>query len=417
VLDVIIIILLIILLVNSNSRIAKKFNLPYKYELHLHYLLFYHLIFSLFFTWYILNFGGDSQGYWRFGMQQIKVAEPSWMIYFGEGTTFILWLCYFPSNILKLEYITGNILFGLLGFIGIRYIFVMVADRFPVNYSVINIPLFPLIFYFPNLHFWTSGVGKDSVAFWAIAMFLYAIQQHKSKWWLAIIALFFAFMTRPHIGQALIAASGVALLLETDIKFQYKIILTTAVIGISIWLSSTTLDALKINDFSMETLGIFAESKVANLGKERTGSSFTLSSYDWPMRLFSYLFRPFFLDAHNIMSFLSSFENALYLYLSFYIYRNWSLEAFRDMPIFIKVGIITFIPVTIAFMNSLANLGIVMRMKNMTMIYFVLFCLWLIIYQKKVRRLRVISKYKDAVKRLNTIKASPKKRNNPHTYY
>lgn len=327
-------------------------------------------------------------------MQQVKIVDPTWMRYFGEGTTFILWVCYFPSRVLGLDYITGNILFGFLGFMGIRYIYLMVADLFPTNHSVLNIPLFPAIFYFPNLHFWTSGVGKDSISFWAIALFLYSIQQYKSKWWMAVVALFFAYMTRPHIGQALIAASGIALILGTDIKMQYKILLSLTAIGASIWLSSKTLEVLRLTDFSLESMEMFADSKIGNLGKARIGSSVDLTSYSWPMRLFTYMFRPLFIDAHNIMSFLSSFENALYLYLSFYIYRNWTPEALRDMPIFIKIGIITFIPVTIAFMNSLANLGIVMRMKNMTMIYFLLFCFFLIAYNKKLRYQKLQEKIK-----------------------
>lgn len=398
-LDVIVIVALLIAMVNSNSSMAKKFGLPYKYELHLHYLLFYHLFFSLFFTWYILTFGGDSKGYWLFGMEQVKIVDPTWMSYFGEGTTFILWICYFPSRVLGLDYITGNILFGLIGFMGIRYIFLMVADLFPTNHSVLNIPLFPVIFYFPNLHFWTSGVGKDSISFWAIALFLYSIQHYKSKWIMAIIALFFAYMTRPHIGQALIAASGIALILGTGMKMQYKIALSVAAIGVSIWLSSKTLEALRLTDFSLDTMETFADSKIEGLGKARIGSSVDLTSYSWPMRLFTYLFRPLFFDAHNLMAFLSSFENALYFYLSFYIYRNWTPEALRDMPIFIKIGIITFIPVTLAFMNSLANLGIVMRMKNMTIIYFLLFCFFLIAYNKKLRYNRAIEKMKYYQKR------------------
>ena len=62
------------------------------------------------------------------------------------------------------------------------------------------------------------------------------------------------------------------------------------------------------------------------------------------------------------------------------------------MPLFLKAGIITFIPVTLAFMNALSNLGVVMRMKNMTMIYFLLFCFFLIAYNKKLRYQRAQEK-------------------------
>lgn len=394
---------------------AKKFELPYKYELHLHYLLLYHLFFSLFFTYYILNFGGDSQGYWKFNMQQVVIkGEITWFSYFGESTRFILWLTYIPSRVLGLSYITGNILFGFFGFMGIRYIFVMVAQLFPTNHSVLNIPLFPAIFYFPNLHFWTSGVGKDSVSFWAIAWFLFALQNYKSKWWQCVVALFFIYMIRPHMGQALIAGSGIAILFGSELKFQYKIILGAMAISATSYLMAGTLEFLKLDDFDLESIMAKSETTSSNLNNSYVGSGVDISSYSWPMKLFTYMFRPLFFDAHNIMAFLSSFENVLYLWLSFFIYRNWTPEAIRDMPLFIKAGMITFIPVTIAFMNSLSNLGIVMRMKNMTMIYFLLFCFYLIVHSKKTRYIRAMDRLRFFQKR-QAIIDSKKKQQRPIT--
>jgi hypothetical protein len=55
---------------------------------------------------------------------------------------------------------------------------------------------------------------------------------------------------------------------------------------------------------------------------------------------------------------------------------------------------VTFIPVTFAFMNALSNLGIIMRMKNMLMIYFLLFCFYLIVHKKNTLHLRAIDRKK-----------------------
>ena len=392
-LDIFVILVLIIALVNSNSAMVKRHGLPYKYELHLHYLLAYHLFFSVFFTWYILNFGGDSSGYWKFNMQQVVIrGDISWFSYYGEGTRFILWLCYIPSQLMGLSYITGNILFGFLGFIGIRYLFVMVADKFPTNYEIFGIALFPAFFYFLNLHFWSAGVGKDAICFWGIAWFLFAIQKYQSRWWQAGIALFFVYMARPHMGQALIAGGGLAILFGSNVKIGYKIILGGVAGVIAIALIPSTLEALKIDELSLQSLENLAGSKVGNLNDSHVGSGFDLSSYPWPLKLLTYMFRPLFFDAHNFVAFFSSFENLLYLYLSFFIFRNFTLEAIRDMPLFIKAGMITFIPVTIAFMSSLSNMGIIMRMKNMTMIYFLLFCFYLISYNKNLRIQKALDK-------------------------
>ncbi|WP_243431417.1 hypothetical protein [Algoriphagus lutimaris] len=380
-------------MVNTNSSMAKRFGLPYKYELHLHYLLAYHIFFSLFFTWYIINYGGDSQGYWKFGMEQVLIrGDETWFSYFGEGTTFILWLCYIPSQLMGLSYVTGNILFGFLGFIGIRYIFVMTADLFPENHEVLGISLFPAVFYFLNLHFWSAGVGKDSVCFWGIAWFFFAVQKYKTRWWQAAIALFFVYLSRPHMGQALISGAGLAILLGSEVKLGYKIALSGLAAAGAILLLPSTLEALRIEELSFEALETMSGVRSAGLNTRNVGSGVDLASYSWPMKLFTYMFRPLFIDSHNIVTFLSSFENLLYLWLSFFIYRNWTPEAIRDMPLFIKAGMLTFIPVAWAFMGALSNLGIIMRMKNMTMIYFLLFCFFLIAYNKKLRIQKVQEK-------------------------
>lgn len=328
-------------------------------------------------------------------MQQVIVkGDVSWFSYYGQGTTFILWLTYIPSQLMGLSYLTGNILFGFLGFIGIRYLFILVADKFAINYEILGVYLFPTVFYFLNLHFWSAGVGKDSICFWGIAWFLFAIQDYKSRWWQAGIALFFVYMARPHMGQALISGTGLAILFSSDVKISYKIVLGGLVGVVAVLLLASTLEALKIDEISIQSLEILAGSKVGNLNDSHVGSGFDLSSYRWPVKLFTYMFRPLFFDVHNFVSLFSSFENLVYLYLSFFIYRNWSPEAIRDMPLFIKAGMLTFIPVTIAFMNSLSNSGITMRMKNMTMIYFLLFCFFLISHKKKLRILKAEEKVK-----------------------
>ncbi|SEJ61637.1 hypothetical protein SAMN05192553_10695 [Cyclobacterium xiamenense] len=390
-LDIIVIVILLLALFKSNESISKKFRLPWKYQLHLHYLLVYHLFFSLFFTWYILNFGGDSQGYWYFTMEQILIrGDVYWGRYFGTSTTFILWLTYLPSRVLGLSYLTGNILFGALGFIGIRYLFVMTAVYFPYNHKVLTISLFPIIFYFPNMHFWTAGVGKDSICFWGIAWFVYAVQAYRKRWWQGLLALFFVYMARPHMGQALIAGAAISILFGSEIRKEYKIVLGILALFGSIYLSATTLSFLKLEEFSLEELGSLASKTAGLLASGHSGID--VASYSIPMRIFTFMFRPIFFDAHNVMAILSSFENALYLYLSFFIYRNWSPEALRDMPVFLKTGIIVFIPTSLAFANSLGNLGAIMRMKNMTMIYFLLFCFFLIAHNKKQRYLRAVDR-------------------------
>lgn len=391
-LDILVVLVLLVVLVNSNQSMARKFGVPEEYKYHLHYLLFYHLFFSLFYTYYILNFGGDSWGYWRFTMEQVVVSDPSWMKYFGVSTTFILWLNYIPSQIMGLAYNTGNILYGFLGFVGLRYLFVMTCRHFPTNFTILSIPVFPAIFYLPNMHFWSSGVGKDALCFWGIAWFLFAVQNHRQRWWQGILALFFVYYARPHMGLALMGGTTMAIILGSEIKRQYKFGLFFLTLASTIYFSDQTLLFLGMEDFSFESIELLSESQIGFLNRGSVGSAVDLASYSLPMKIITYLYRPLFFDSHNIISFVSSFENLFYLFFTFFIIRNFSLEAFRDAPVFLKAAIFTFIPVTFAFANSLSNLGITMRMKNMTMIYLILFIFYLMVYQKKIRFIRYKAK-------------------------
>ena len=46
-------------------------------------------------------------------------------------------------------------------------------DLIPTNATFKGYYLFPLLFYMPNLHFWSCGVGKDTLLFFCIGLFSY----------------------------------------------------------------------------------------------------------------------------------------------------------------------------------------------------------------------------------------------------
>jgi uncharacterized membrane protein len=219
------------------------------------------------------------------------------------------------------------------------------------------------------------------------------------------------YLSRPHMGQALISGAGLAILLGSEVKLGYKIVLGGLAATGAILLLPSTLEALKIEELSFEALETMSGVRSAGLNTNNVGSGVDLASYPWPLKLFTYMFRPLFIDAHNFVSLFSSVENLVYLWLSLFIYRNWTPEAIRDMPLFIKAGMLTFIPVAWAFMGALSNLGIIMRMKNMTMIYFLLFCFYLIAYNKQLRIQKAKEKIRYYQQREEILKQKAEKTN------
>jgi hypothetical protein len=88
------------------------------------------------------------------------------------------------------------------------------------------------------------------------------------------------------------------------------------------------------------------------------------------------LFRPFFFDINSIPSLLASIENTILLLLTISYFINKPITSYRKAP-FVIQGMICFLIIgTLAFSQSLGNLGIMIRMRNMFLPGLIIFLLW-----------------------------------------
>jgi hypothetical protein len=368
--DVAIIFALTLVLLNSNARQARLNPRMPGLGKDLNNLLFFHIAFIGIYTAYILNYGGDSYSYWQFERDLGPARTDNWFDYFGFGTVFIEFLCYIPVKVLGLSYFTGNYLFGILGFLGIRYLYLMFRQTIPVNITIWGLRVVPFLFYLPNLHFWIAGVGKDSLCFFGIAWFLYCLQFHQRKWPGMVFSFLLVFYVRPHVGIMLIGGSLAGVLVSGRVKLWYKVMFSILMIGVFYLLYDAVAKYLSIGDLNTDSLSSVAKLQASNLRGKSVGSSIDLQNYSVPSRVFTYLFRPLFFDAHDIMSLIISVENLLYFVIMIKGFSAFKMGYFRKLPVWVKSGFFVFIFSVIVFANSLSNLGIVVRMKNMTMIYF-----------------------------------------------
>src|SRR5690606_30961481 len=104
----------------------------------------------------------------------------------------------------------------------------------PFNYRINKFLLFPLIFYFPNLHFWSVAVGKDSILFFAVGLFAYAALNLEKRVILIILSLLIAYVVRPHIALFLVLSFSMAFLLNKRIAKYKRIFLFTILFGVGL---------------------------------------------------------------------------------------------------------------------------------------------------------------------------------------
>lgn len=348
-------------------------------------LFFFHLLIG---AYYCFLETGDAVGYWRVPKgYSFETFQDG--IFNGEGTMFMYAVNFIFSNLLNMSYLSNTMLFSLFGFMGLVFFYMVVVETIPYNTIYKGYILFPLLLFLPNLNFWSAGVGKDTTLFLCIGMFVYGIMKPITRIPLLVISVLLAMAIRPHIVLFLMAGFGLAYIFGGKISAFQRIFFSAILIGIGLAILPSVMEFAKIEEASVEGFDKFADSKASLLSKAHTGSSIDISSYPFPFKVLTFLFRPFFFDARNINSLVASFENLLLVILFIKAMRSQPLRALRAAPFVIK-GLVFFLIVgTLAFSQSLGNVGIMIRMRNMFLPGLLIYMLWVFSYEQERSRRKI----------------------------
>ena len=307
----------------------KKMNLLY----------FYHLIFYGVYSWYAYNNSSDSHNYYN----KISIYNGSWLELFGTDTHFINFLSY-PFLKFGFSYDMIMLTFAWFGYLGFLYAYLFIREKIPIKVTVFkNIDLLTLILFFPNMHFWTASLGKGSAIFLGLMMFTYAIIAPKSRMRLLIFASVIIFYIRPHVfmfvavGAILGYMSG-----KEKIPLWQKIMVFVVMIGALYLLQDKILGVMNLQNSEniLEDFEAAAEENSEDLS--RAGSGVDMSSYPLPFKLFTFWFRPLFIDAPNLLGLITSVENLLYLLLFFKICKKDFIKFIRKSPALVKMSLVIF---------------------------------------------------------------------------
>lgn len=352
---------------------------------YLYYLWYYHLLFGIIFYIYVNANGGDALGYWR--ESNISFSEHFAR---GQGTAFMQVFNYAFVEILHLSFFTGSMIYTFIGFMGMMFFYLATMNLVKSNVKVYGINIFPYIFFLPNLHFWSAGVGKDTLSFFCIGLFLLCIMQPFKRSVGIGLSLVLAYFVRPHIAIFMLVAFGIGFMFDNKLKPAQKIVLSLGLVLGAAFIFNDVIAFLKLDEVSTESIEQFSSERASGLSREHTGSAVDISSYSLPLKIFTFLFRPLFFDARNAMSLLASIENLILLILLFKVVNLNTLKLLKNAPYQIKGLFIFFIIGSVGFSNILGNMGIMMRMKNMLIPGMLIFIFWILSKKKEM----LISRYK-----------------------
>lgn len=353
-------------------------------ELMLKRLFFFHLLIGAYFCFFIY---GDAIGYWRVP----KAYNYNMFIeglFNGEGTLFMRSFNYLFTNLLSMSYLSNTLIYSLFGFMGLTFFYIIAIQNVPYNSIFNGYALFPLIFFLPNLHFWSAGVGKDTTLFLCIGMFAYGLMKPFNRIPLLIIAMLLSMAIRPHITLFLLVGFGLAYVFGGKVSPFQRFLFSAVMLGVGLAILPSVMEFAKIEEASAEGFDKFAQGKAAVLSRAHTGSAIDISSYPFPLKVLTFWFRPALFDVRNINGLIAALENLLLLIVFVKAMRTKPIAAFKAAPFVIK-GLVLFLIVgTLAFSQSLGNMGIMIRMRNMFLPGMIIYLMWIFSYEQQMLRSR-----------------------------
>jgi hypothetical protein len=342
---------------------------------YLRILLFFHFFMATIYFLITRDGGGDAWGYWLIA-KGMSPEEFLLYLYQAKGTYFMYSLNYLPANILGMPFFANTIFFSLLGFVGIIFFYLIALELIPYNSRYKGYKLFPLLFFMPSLNFWASGVGKDTILFFCIGMFTYAMLNIARRIPLLVLSILLSFLLRPHVTLFLFLSFGLAYLLDSKLSTFKRVSLLILLLGATVVLLPSVLEFSKIQEASVESFNQFSTKKSLALSNASVGSAVDISSYPLPLKVFTFLYRPFFFDVRGIPALVNSFENLALLFLSVQAFRHKPIDTFKSAPVLIKALLIFLIVGTLIFSQTLGNVGIMIRMRNMFLPGMLIYILW-----------------------------------------
>ena len=374
-------VIVFIILLLANQALFKSLSNKFSFfdKKLMNKLFLYHLLFFIiYFTYATLN-ASDSKVYYHDALYY----EGDLMNIFTTGTKFILFVTTFLVRI-GFSYLSLMFFFSWVGYVGFVFAYLFFRENITINVTVFKkYDLLNLLLFLPNMHFWTASLGKGSLVFMGLMIFIYALRFPQKRIVALLIGGFFVYMIRPHVMLFVLVGIMVGILTgRSRIGVGVKFLVLLVSVGFLYLAQNSILGVanLEVSENVFADFDQFASDQSRRLLS--TDSGVDMSNYPLPFKFFTFWFRPLFVDSPGLLGIFSSAENLIYLLLFAKIANRRFLRFIIKAPYLVKTSLIIFVLTSFALTFVMANLGIIMRQKSMVM-YFGFFVIYYFLANEK----------------------------------
>lgn len=284
------------------------------------------------------------------------------------GTDLIFTITYFFKIFLSFNNYSTALIFAFIGNIGILAFYANIKDRFKnINLAPSIKFLANLLIFLPTINLWTSSISKDAITFTCINLIIYALIKIRSRKFLLIISIILFTLVRPYVGIVSLFSLIIAFSGKIDLPTYYKFFIRISAlfglifIGFTVEQEFLKLSNLNASDFS-DSIAFYQE--ITAVGE----NAVDLQSLNFPLKLFTFMFRPLIFDANGLFAYVMSFENIILFSIFIYpLIRICTTLKLKKIKIDSKIIFLSiFLSTTwILFSFTVANLGTANRYKLM----------------------------------------------------
>ncbi|HYH14213.1 MAG TPA: hypothetical protein VD794_03275 [Flavisolibacter sp.] len=346
-------------------------------------LFWYHMFFAGVYYVMTLSSRSDSVSYY------LKPQYlDSWFEAYATGTKFIEFLGYPFINYLMFTYEMMMVLFAWVGYWGFVYFYIFFKENIKYKHTFQGYDLITLFIFLPNMHYWTASLGKGAPIFLSIAMVVYGLSNLKYRKQTLIWGLLLMYHVRPHI--FLFMALGIVVGLFTGrqkVPFYQKFLVFAGSAAAVVLMYDQIISFVGLDSQNLlESFDQFSNKRSFELAKANSGID--TSNYPLLLKLFTFWFRPLFVDAPGPVGLIVSFENLLYVFLAFKLFSGRFLKFMSKSSALVKTSAVVFLATSFALGETLSNMGIIIRQKSMVMYFLLFIIISFLDYKKEIRMQR-----------------------------
>jgi hypothetical protein len=260
-------------------------------------------------------------------------------------------------------YLDYFLIFQAMGFWGIVFVMRSIEEIY-LELGVPQPRLAYLLLFLPGVHFWTSAIGKDAPLFLGASLAVWSAMQLRRRFLLFGFSVLVMVAFRPHIGLVALIGLAIAAIFDRRVTALAKVFLLLVAAGGSVLVAGTLETSLQVNVASAESIGDFFSRQSEIAGKTAGTTAVVGASY--PMKLFSLLFRPFFVDAEGAFGLIASMENVfLMAVFAIFIRRFADLRRLVRQVFFLRFALAFGGTIIILLAAVYYNVGLGLRQKVM----------------------------------------------------